>query len=295
MEEVIENIKTQVIKDYSSANILFDKLILFDSYSKETGDFNIIRETNYPVKLDLFISILCKEGFLKIRIGYTDYVVQKDDFVVISFQKVFHVIEVSKDFQAKIMCLEANFFQVENNSDSVEIQHLLREYPHQSLPTSKMELFIAVFNYISSVIKDESNIYRKQIVFNCLNVLFHELCNLLIKRKDDVKVLTHHEDIFNKFIRHIDTHFYKERSIGFYADKASLTPKYFSTVIFRQTGKHAKEWIDQYTILEAKAMLKSTRLTIQEISYELNFATPSHFGRYFKHHTGLSPLQYRNN
>ena len=47
-------------------------------------------------------------------------------------------------------------------------------------------------------------------------------------------------------------------------------------------------------ILEIKALLQSTSLSIQEISNRLSFPDQSFFGRYFKKHTGKSPLQYRN-
>ena len=46
-------------------------------------------------------------------------------------------------------------------------------------------------------------------------------------------------------------------------------------------------------ILEAKAMLKSSEQSIQEIADELHFANQSFFGKYFKHHTGFSPKEYR--
>ena len=34
-------------------------------------------------------------------------------------------------------------------------------------------------------------------------------------------------------------------------------------------------------------------MSIQEISDELHFANQSFFGKYFKHHTGMSPKEYR--
>lgn len=294
MESFIKDIDIQKIKEYLSTNILFDKFFIFDCYSEKSGSYNILKETDFPVRIDLFIAILCEDGFMNMEIGYNNYTVQKNDFILLSYQRIFHVINVSENFRAKVLCLEENFFQVDNSFNNVRIDQLLRAYPHQSLPAPKMKLFTSVFDYLISVIRDESNIYRKQIVFSGLNVLFFELCNFLIKKKDIFQQLTHHEEIFKKFIQNIEANFRKERSIIFYANKASLTPKYFSSIIFKLTGKHAKDWINEYTIMEAKAMLKSTRLTIQEISHKLNFATPSHFGLFFKHHTGISPLQYRN-
>ena len=44
--------------------------------------------------------------------------------------------------------------------------------------------------------------------------------------------------------------------------------------------------------LEVKALLKSTNMTIQQISDELNFPSQSFFGKYFKLVVGMSPKEY---
>lgn len=49
-----------------------------------------------------------------------------------------------------------------------------------------------------------------------------------------------------------------------------------------------------FPILEAKVLLKSTNLTVQQISDNLNFPTQSFFGKYFKKNVGMSPKFYRN-
>lgn len=82
--------------------------------------------------------------------------------------------------------------------------------------------------------------------------------------------------------------------MGFYAEKLHITPKYLSTVIKQNTGKSVNDWIDDYVILEAKALLKSSRMTIQQISDELNFVDQSAFGKYFKRIEGMSPKDYKN-
>ncbi|MBQ5724113.1 MAG: helix-turn-helix domain-containing protein, partial [Muribaculaceae bacterium] len=48
-------------------------------------------------------------------------------------------------------------------------------------------------------------------------------------------------------------------------------------------------------ILEAKVMLRSSNMTIQQIADELNFPSQSFFGKYFKKSVGVSPKEYRNN
>ena len=36
-----------------------------------------------------------------------------------------------------------------------------------------------------------------------------------------------------------------------------------------------------------------TDMTMQQIANDLNFANPSFFGKYFKEHSGMTPMEYR--
>ena len=88
-------------------------------------------------------------------------------------------------------------------------------------------------------------------------------------------------------------HFIEERRVSFYAQKMHLTTKYFSTVIKEISGKTAGQWINEMLLLEAKVRLRNKEQSIAQIAYDLNFSDPSHFGKFFKKNTGLSPLDYR--
>lgn len=59
------------------------------------------------------------------------------------------------------------------------------------------------------------------------------------------------------------------------------------------TGYSIQKWINEVIIIEAKRYIKTTTYTIQQISEELNFHTSSLFVRFFKQHTGYTPLEYR--
>ena len=89
-------------------------------------------------------------------------------------------------------------------------------------------------------------------------------------------------------------HFIQERSVSFYAGKMFLSPKYFSTVIKEASGKTAGAWIIEMILLEAKVQLQNKDKSIAQIAYDLNFSDPSHLGKFFKKHVGISPLKYRN-
>jgi len=52
------------------------------------------------------------------------------------------------------------------------------------------------------------------------------------------------------------------------------------------------EWIRDYVMLDAKALLKSGKYTVQQVSDMLNFPNQSFFGTYFKKESGISPKAY---
>ena len=80
----------------------------------------------------------------------------------------------------------------------------------------------------------------------------------------------------------------------FYAKELEITTKHLGRTIKAQTGFTASEWLDRLVVLEAKVLLKSTSMTIQQIAEELNFSSQSFFGKYFKNLVGISPKEFRN-
>ena len=80
------------------------------------------------------------------------------------------------------------------------------------------------------------------------------------------------EYIFERFYESLIESYQSERSVKFYADQLCLTPKHLSGVVKEVSGKTVGEWIDELVILEAKALLNSSSMNIQEIADRLNFA-----------------------
>ena len=59
------------------------------------------------------------------------------------------------------------------------------------------------------------------------------------------------------------------------------------------SGRSAKEWIVEYTILEIKALLRDSSLEIKEVVSRTNFQSNSVMTRFFREYTGMTPTEYR--
>jgi len=82
-------------------------------------------------------------------------------------------------------------------------------------------------------------------------------------------------------------------SIQYLAGKCCLSANYLSDLLSKETGRSAKEHINDFLIDKAKHLLLSSNASVSEIAYTLGFNYPHYFSRLFKQKTGTSPLLYR--
>jgi len=79
-----------------------------------------------------------------------------------------------------------------------------------------------------------------------------------------------------------------------FASTLSVHINHLNKVLKETTGKSTSEIINSRITEEAKILLKQTAWTVSEIAYSLGFEEVAHFSNFFKKHTGLSPLKFRN-
>ena len=107
--------------------------------------------------------------------------------------------------------------------------------------------------------------------------------------------LSKSELIYKNFTQLVMQNYNQTRNVMWYAEKLKISNIHLCTTVKKVTGNTCAEIISHMVIMDAKSQLKSTHLSIQEISNSLNFANTSFFGKYFKRYVGMSPLAYRNN
>lgn len=81
-------------------------------------------------------------------------------------------------------------------------------------------------------------------------------------------------------------------SIEQIAEKLSVSQRYLSDTLKKETGKTTTEHLQFYLIDAAKNILLQPGKSISAVAYELGFEYPQYFSRLFKKITGLSPKEY---
>lgn len=83
-------------------------------------------------------------------------------------------------------------------------------------------------------------------------------------------------------------------SIQYFAEKIHLSAHYLSDLLKKETGRSAKDHINDFVIEKAKDLLLGSQHSISEIAYDLGFNYPHYFTRLFKSKTGCTPIEYRS-
>ena len=282
----------------------FDLTPLRDSLPIETIDrdfavLNDIRQVpffEYPTRIEDAVSVICLRGTVEASVNLKRYVFGANHIVIILPEQILQYHYISEDFSGRFVVMSKRFLELlqMNIQDTIPIFLYLRENPAMMLSPAELELCLDYYSMLDKTVKMSDNPNRKETVKYLSLALFYS-ANTIFRRHHIAQKgqRSRKEIIFESFNKLVQSHHEEHRSVEFYADKLNLTPKYLTTVVRETTGKTAHDWIHEYVILSAKAILKSTNMTIQQISDKLNFPSQSFFGKYFKRMVGMSPREYK--
>lgn len=274
-------------KDNMDVKSIGNDFILFDN-------INILPSFKYPFKVDVTTAMICLKGSIKGSFNMKSYTAQAPCFNIIMADQILQYEAISDDFEGLFIVLSKRFSDslFSNIQEKLPLHLAVRNTPVIPLSEEALEIMKTSYGMFHKIVSQKENPHRLEIVKHLTLAFFYHTGSQIHKLPEGEKK-SKQEVLLERFLNLVETHCKEERSVGFYADKLCLTPKYLSTAIRKTSDKTAAEWIDEYVLLEAKAMLKSTNMTIQQISDNLNFPLQSFFGKYFKRLEGVSPKEYR--
>ena len=286
------------------ADMLDDGLIIADNFDESGLARNLSEDPRmlpflapqYPFKVQFAIMHLCLDGTMRVRLNLNEYELHRNTLMIVTPGSIGECLEISPDCRMIVIAISSNYPIPETNADSaVVVRRFLAEHSVMQLTDAECTEIESICRAMRKKFRQAGARYRREILNGYLQVLYYNICLLMEARMD--RFSTGHgsrrKQIFDHFIREIRQHYTTERSIAFYAERLCLTPKYLSQEVYAVSGRYAGDWIRDYVILEAKALLKSPQYSVQQISDMLNFPNQSSFGVYFKRAVGCSPSAYR--
>lgn len=255
---------------------------------------------HYPCRIDAFLIGVGTEGEATVSFNLNEYRLHRGSLFVSGPKNIIQV-HSSEHFNCHVVIISPDLFQQVH----IDMKHLLplflkmAVHPCLELSPAESDLMRAFISLVEQEVNGPKTRFSPDVVGGLVSAMICKVGGMLehyLEQHPEVEhpVHTRAEAYFRQFMVLLGEHYRAERSVGFYAQQLCITPKYLTTLIRQVSGRSVSEWIDSYVILEAKTLLKYSNLSVQEISYYLNFPNQSFFGSYFKRNTGMSPSQYKS-
>lgn len=107
-----------------------------------------------------------------------------------------------------------------------------------------------------------------------------------VEKRNDISIAS-------RVRQYVITHLDDELSLTKLANIVFLNPSYLSYLFKECTGTNISDFISDMRLVKAKELLGGSMKRINEICMEIGYDSPHSFARFFRHCTGMSPLEYR--
>lgn len=98
---------------------------------------------------------------------------------------------------------------------------------------------------------------------------------------------------YERFRDAVELHFRELHQVEDYATQLGCSVRTLSRAAQAATGRGAREVINERRLREARSLLSHSGWSARAVAFHLGFTDTANFGRFFRHHTGLTPAAYR--
>lgn len=261
--------------------------------SEEGGERNLRAFTN---SISCYEIQLIRKNMAYVTIGEKHFTLHPRDLLALTpFQPV--ECDFPRNVVTEGLLIESQFYENirsagYNNDISIRNIPLKAAFVYH-LDAARTAELSGIFQQIRKAIH-YVHIYKTEIIQSLVHVCLLFISELPYDTSLVTRDFRHKEEILKIFFHLAHRYFRTERQIQFYADKLNITTTYLSRVVREISGNTVNNYLTMLAYDEACNLLKTTDMTIGEISDALSFHDQSAFTNFFKLHSGCSPTAYRD-
>ena len=236
------------------------------------------------------VILLCKANGGSIIVDSKEYMIPQSSVIVLPSNHIIDNIDSLLMRESNAIAVSVDYVLNMPSPIDTNIFSYSRYMSVIKIADEKFDDLQSYYRFIYKESKEQSK-YQVEIIRSLFLALILEIIAEYEKHFEigdeasDIKA----NNLSDRFFRLLATNYKTNRTVKFYADKLNLTPKYLSTAIKRATGRPILVWIHEAILIEAKMLLRTTDMTVQQIADQLNFSSPSAFVQFIKKHTGKTP------
>lgn len=275
---------------------------IFSHSELDDGDLIIsLESTTLPLNHSLTktgrcIVCYCLSGEADIEVNLTKHKFVKSEIIMLFPSQIVQQKNVSVDFLVMYFSISSPILQEVTFRFPPSFISFLQYHFYYKVSEDLIREEQVRFSDIQKKFNDIKSFCRRELLLNLLRIYFLEMYDKI--RKDDLMHASfsynRKTELYEEFTNLVIRNFKTNREVQFYAEQLCISPKYLTSVTSATSGYSAKQWIDDYVILELKVQLKSSGVSLQKIADEFHFSDLAYMSNYFKSKTGMSPSEFRN-
>lgn len=270
-------------------------ITLYNQRIKEEGIVVFDDVRGLPAGKEPFVSpdyVICIGHRGRINLMYDDYADFSEQHTVGVIFPNHALTTVSKtdDYLATLIIVDASVLSDPMLQIIKQLRYRYELHPCVKLDRHEYKMIMNVVEGMREIVRLEIS-DRRMLMLRLLEFFLRLLSQYRTRKLNETNI---DKRVSAQFHADLAKHFRQHRDVGFYAAKACLSAKHFSTVIKQETGHTATHWIHSRIVAEAKMLLHVRRdLTVQAIADMLGFDEQATFSRYFHREMGMSPTEFR--
>ena len=266
-----------------------DELVVMENFgSLPKGELSLDRHG---------LIVICTEGIAQFDYDGQQIRLHKDDLFLYMAHSVVTNFMSSSDFNCRQIWFSRGELWNINKYGEVSLSDLpyLKRHPIMHLTDDDVKLLDDYFQLLCRRMRDSSPVLYSNIVRSLVSTMMLEILSMMRRQEPENTVTTgvYRQRLANEFMRLVEQSDGRIRKVDDFANQLNITPKYLSTLLKETMNRRPSEMIHFYTLKAIEHRLRYTDMTMQEIANDLNFANASFFGKYFKEHAGMTPLDFR--
>ena len=259
---------------------------------------------NPPRRPKYHLVIIVLKGSMDIIVNGKKFHFEKDTYINLPTWSDIYEILYDKDFHAMVTATDKNVAEDifrNRNPFPPTFQYALEHnlggqiMDKRDIATLKRD----ISNLIESL-SNKDHHFAEEINYAYFYILLTDMADMMWKRYGSGSP-SHYSDmkrsdgIMKAFAELLSQNIRKETSVEFYAEKLCISKQYLSLIVKEKTHVTIGKIISLVRVEEASRLLRDPDLTLQQIAEELSFSDQSSFGKFFKKHSGMTPMKYRSN
>ena len=239
---------------------------------------------------------LVQEGRLSILYNGKELKLLPNDLFIYSSGMEISVLEASEDYKGICLLVDEHLtMETDTVRDMVRVSYLPIVRLHVPGISLSEEMAIRLGNRMEEIAAylHSANALKGAIVQYLFAVFLLDMQSALEQSMKTEFVPRRTEEIFIGFMRLLPEHFMEHHDIPFYADSLNISTRYLSRVVRQVTGRTVIDYVNQFFVMEATFLLRTTDLGIAQIADRLRFSDQAAFSKFFARLQGESPKEYR--